>query len=96
MGSIQEERHAEQVCTTAVHQAPLNLPLPLAAHTGQTLKIGQIEFREMWEEGSSTFVRTVTKPEFGESGMGCLVVRAWLATDAVFSAPQAPGRVENT
>jgi hypothetical protein len=33
--------------------------------TLQALKIGQLEFKEMWREGGSSFVRIVTKPEFG-------------------------------
>lgn len=31
----------------------------------QVLKIGQLEFNDLWHEGPSSFVRMVTKPEFG-------------------------------
>ncbi|PRW59437.1 hypothetical protein C2E21_2158 [Chlorella sorokiniana] len=31
----------------------------------KVLKIGQLEFQDCWHEGSSTFVKIVTKPEFG-------------------------------
>ncbi|KAL4425872.1 hypothetical protein ABPG75_009888 [Micractinium tetrahymenae] len=53
--------------------------LPAPAHTyflerdsaafrsllSKVLKIGQLEFNDLWHEGSSSFVRMVTKPEFG-------------------------------
>lgn len=31
----------------------------------KVLKIGQLEFNDLWHEGASSFVRMVTKPEFG-------------------------------
>ncbi|KAI3438551.1 hypothetical protein D9Q98_000979 [Chlorella vulgaris] len=31
----------------------------------KSLKIGQLEFSDLWREGGSTYVRMITKPEFG-------------------------------
>lgn len=31
----------------------------------KVLKIGQLEFNDLWREGNSSFVRMITKPEFG-------------------------------
>ncbi len=41
----------------------------------QVLKIGQLEFNDLWHEGASSFVRMVTKPEFGSwvSYMGLIL-----------------------
>lgn len=40
--------------------------VPTLLHVNvQVLKIGQLEFNDLWHEGASSFVRMVTKPEFG-------------------------------
>lgn len=45
----------------------------------QVLKIGQLEFNDLWHEGASSFVRMVTKPEFGSwvSACGTAVWSGW-------------------
>ena len=39
--------------------------LPLPAEGPQVLKLGTVEMTDTWKEGDSTFVRIVTRPDFG-------------------------------